>query len=217
MICLNPEILAKLSSKGILAYVAVSMAGDSELTTATLAALVRAQTAAMLEGLKELAAEAPEKVQQNKKERTWVCGSGDSGSGSGPIPILGIDASLRFRDLIEDIKKYWDFLNPEVPFQFGGVDGVAVRAFLSSHPQWTRVMWQQALTYRAQSVRHYGHASRTQGLVTWVRKLAEYAGGPLNEYGKPVGGAGNAGKSIAVEQASLAAAAAYLGGQARTH
>lgn len=198
MICLNPEILAKLSSKGILAYVAVSMAGDSELTTATLAALVRAQTAVMLEGLKELAAEAPEKVRQNKKERTWTCGSGSNGAS--PIPILGIDASLRFRDLVEDLKKYWDFLNPEVPFQFSGSDGVAVRAFLSDHQQWTREMWQEALQNRGRSVKLYGNGSRTQGLVGWVRKLGDYAGGPLNEFGKPIEGGGKHGQAIAVRQ-----------------
>jgi hypothetical protein len=214
MICLNPEILSKLSSKGILAYVAVSMAGDSELSTATLASLVRAQTSVMLEGLKELAAEAPEKVRQNKKERTWTCGIG--GGGGGPVPILGIDASLRFRDLIEDIKKYWDFLNPEVPFQFSGPDGVAVRAFLNDHPQWTRPMWQMALQHRGRSVKLYGNASRTQSLVAWVRKLGDYAGGPLNEYGKPVEGSGNVGKAVAIEHANNQAVSAYLnaGGRA---
>lgn len=209
MICLNPEILAKLSSKGILAYVAVSMAGDSELTTATLAALVRAQTAAMLEGLKELAAEAPEKVLQNKKERTWVCGSG--GGGGGPIPIPGIDAKLRFHDLVDDLKKYWDFLNPGIAFSFGGADGMAVRSFLSDHPTWTQQMWRDALNFRMQSVRMYGNASRTQGLVGWVRKLGDYAGGPLNEYGKPVEASGNVGKAVAIEHANNQAVAHYLG------
>lgn len=205
MICLNPEILTKLTSRGVLAYVAVSIAGDNILSTASLAALVRAQTSVMLEGLKELSSEYPEKVRLEKRGR-WACGIGGGGGG----PILGIDVSLRFRDLIDDLKKYWDYLNPTIAFSFSGGDGHAVRAFLSDHPTWTRKMWQDALNYRAQSVKNFGNASRTERLVGWVRRLGDYAGGPLNQFNKPVEGSGNAGKAIANELANSQAVAAYL-------
>jgi len=210
MICLNPEILTKLTSRGVLAYVAVAIAGDNILSTASLAALVRTQTAVMLEGLKELSSEYPEKVRPVRRGR-WECGSG-SGVGT---PILGLESQLRFRDLIEDLKKYWDYLNPTIAFSFSGADGHAVRAFLSDHPTWERKMWQTALNHRAGSVKNFGNASRTQALVRWVRKLGDYAAGPLNQYGKPVEGSGNAGKAIANELANSQAAAAYLSGAGR--
>lgn len=210
MICLNPDILARLSSKGVLAYVAASMAGNATLTTATLAGLVRAQTGAMLEGLKELAAVAPELVKSNGKKKTWTCGIGGGGA---PVQELEkVETSTRFHELVEDLKRYWDFLNPEVPFSFSGADGIAVRGFLSDHPQWARKMWQVALSNRGKSVRFFGHESRTQGLVHWVRRLGDYAAGPLNSYNKPVEGAGNAGKAIAIEHTNRSAVAAYLAG-----
>jgi hypothetical protein len=192
MICLNPDILTKLSSKGILAYVAVSMAGDVVASTATLSGLVRGQTAAMLEGLKELAAVAPELVTWNGKPKTWTCGKGG--------PLQELDSSLRFRDLVEDLKKYWDFLNPEVPFSFSGSDGVAVRGFLSDHPKWTREMWQEALQNRGRSVRMHGNGSRTEDIARWVRRLGGYAVGALNEFNKPVEGGGKHGQAITVRQ-----------------
>jgi len=216
MIPLNSELIPKLSSKGVLAYVAVLMAGNSVATTATLASLVKAQTAPVLEGLKELAVEAPDAVKQNKKERTWTCGrGGDVGpilAMDGVVPIIGMDAALRFRDFVEDLKKFWDFLNPEVPFQFSGPDGVAVRTFLADHPKWTRTMWQEALQHRARSVKLFGNGSRTQAAVGWVRKLGDYAGGPLNQFNRPVEGMGNAGKAIAIEHCNNEAGAAYLAG-----
>lgn len=202
MICLNPELIEKLSSKGVLAYVAVRLAGDAVLTTAALASLVHAAAGAMLEGLKELEMQHPEALSRTGKK--WRCGEG------GAVQVL--ESSQRFHDLIEDISKYWSFLNPEVPFSFTGADGMAVKSFLSEHPKWERKMWQDALQNRARSVKSHGNGSRTQGIVQWIRKLADYAAGPLNEYGKPVEGSGNAGKAIAVEQANRAATAAYLSG-----
>lgn len=203
MICVNPEIISKLSSKGVLAYVAVRMAGDAVATTAALAGLVHASTSILLEGLKELEMTSPETVTRAEGKK-WRCGDG------GSVQVL--ESSLRLRDLIEDISKYWSFLSPEVPFSFTAADGMAVKAFLNEHPKWDRKMWQDALQSRARSVKTHGNASRTQDIVKWIRKLGDYAAGPLNEYGKPVEGSGNAGKAIAVEQANRAATAAYLNG-----
>lgn len=201
MVCLNPEILANLSSKGILAYVAVVMAGNAVATTAAMSSLVKCQSGVMLEGLKELAAVAPDIVRRDDKK--WICGEGCA------VQLL---ESPRFHDFVEDLKKYWDHLNPGTAFNFTGGDGIAVRRFLNDHTAWDRQEWQKALNYRAHSVKAFGNASRTQGFVAWVRKLGDYAGGPLNEYGRPVEGSGNVGKAIAVEHSARAAAAAFLSG-----
>ena len=58
-ILLDSETIAKLSTNGVLAGLAVKLADGTEATTAALAGLVRCQTVRMLDGLKELAVAAP--------------------------------------------------------------------------------------------------------------------------------------------------------------
>ena len=72
MIQLSEEIVRQLSSKGVLAYVAVNMSGSGEWSTATLASLVCCKTEAMKEGMEELSLLQPEAVQ--KEGRSWVVG-----------------------------------------------------------------------------------------------------------------------------------------------
>lgn len=207
MICLDESVVEKLSSKGLLAYVAVKRAGDTYATTAELANLVKASTASMLEGLKELEAADPQAVTAVKvyKKPRWRCGIG--GGGGGPVQLL--ESTSRYRDLVDDLKKYWDHMNKAAAFPFTGPDGVAVRQFLAEHPGWTSVEWRKALRNRAMSVR-LGNASASEGICRWVRRLGDYLAGPLNAYNKPVEGSGNAGKAIALEHSINAAAAAYL-------
>jgi hypothetical protein len=201
---LRDDLVGKLSSRGILAYVAVAAAGDAECSTATLAGLVRCQTAVMREGLQELAAEAPEAVRKSEKAG-WICGTK-----KGESPIL--DSSMRYKSFIADLKTYWDFLNPTIPFSIGSADGAAIRQFLRNHREWGEVEWRTALQNRGRSVRFFGNGSRTEDFYRWIMRLADYLGGPLNQFNKPVEGMGNAGKAIAIEQHNEAAAAAYLAG-----
>lgn len=205
MIKLHNDILEKLSHRGILAYVAVTLAGDATLTTATLAGSVKVGSAIMLEGLKELSVMTPEAVIQKKNQ--WVCGLG-----SGEEPVRNPDLD-RFRALTEDLKKYWDFLNPELPFSMGGKDGVAIKQFLKDHMNWTQEMWRVALNNRKNSVVYFAHGSRTEAFFTWVRKLGDYFAGPQNSYNKPVEGSGKHGKVISLEQQNNLAKQQYLGRQ----
>ena len=202
MIKLHNDILDKLSHRGILAYVAVTLAGDATLTTAVLAASVKISSAIMLEGLTELAVVAPEAVI--RKDKKWICGLG---GGEEPKPNADLE---RFRLLIDDLKKYWDYLNPEIKFSMAGPDGLAIKTFLKDHQTWTQDMWRTALNNRKTSVLHFGNGSRTEAIFTWVRKLGDYYSGPLNSFNKPVEGSGKHGKVVSLEQQNRLAREQYL-------
>lgn len=201
---INKELVRRLSVRGILAYVAVAMAGDGEATTAALAGVIRAQPTVIREGLKELAVEAPALVRPGKRGK-WMCGTGQG-------TVHNLDLITRYRELVDDLQKYWMFLNPAIPFSLSGADGVAIRQVLQDHPQWTAAEWLTALRNRARSVSLYGHGSRTEDFARWVRRLGDYMAGPLNQFNKPVEGSGNAGKTVALEQSNRAAKEAYLAG-----
>ena len=60
--------------------------------------------------------------------------------------------SEKYRLLVDDLKKCWDFLNPQLPFEMSGKDGVQIRQFLSGHRQWVQGDWLTALRNRVISV-----------------------------------------------------------------
>jgi hypothetical protein len=200
-ITLKTEVVGKLSSKGVLAYIAVSLADGTEATTASLAGLVRCQTVVMLEGLKELAVEAAGLVAKAPRNK-WRCGVVNAGSGV----IVGVD-SERYRAFVDDLKKYWDNLNPKLMFAMGGKDGAQIRGFLKDHPHWTQQDWRQALIYRKQSVVKYGTAPASAPLWTWVGRLDDYAAGPLDRFGKPVEGGGKHGEADSIRERNREAVA----------
>lgn len=177
-ITLQTEIIERLSSKGVLAYVAVTLAEGSEATTAVLAALVRCQTAVMLEGLKELVLEAPELAGKAPKNK-WRCGVVQVGAGE---VVQNLESSMeRRKSFIDDLKIYWDHRNPNFQFSMDAQDGLQIKRFLDSHPDWTQDMWRSALNNRGKS--DVNHAQR---LFSWVGKLSEYSASPLDRYGKPM-------------------------------
>lgn len=181
-IALDSETIEKLSARGLAAYVAVSIAWNTEATTAYLAGLVKAPTASMLEGLKELSMTAPEVVAKAPRNK-WRCGTVESGAG-----VVLQNSDTRRTDFIDDLKKYWDHLNPEIPFSMNGKEGVAISRFLADHKSWSQGEWRVALKSRATSVVKHGAASRTEAIWVWVGKLDSYLAGPLNRFGRPVDG-----------------------------
>ena len=200
-VCLKRHILDKLSHHGIMAYLAVSMAGDVEATTAALAGLVRVQTGVMLSGLKELAVEAPMLVRKHKT-KWWCCGYRPAFN----EPVQNLESD-RYRAFIDDLKMYWEWVNKHtLPFSMGGKDGAAIRGFLRDHPNWESEHWRTALVNRGRSP-----VSKSAPLFTWVGKLSDYAAGPLNEYGRPQEGTGKHGQAISIEQANRDAKQQLLG------
>ena len=139
-ITLQKEIIEKLSSKGVLAYVAVSLADGTEASTAVLAGLVRCQTAVMLEGIKELVIEAPELIGKVSKKKSWRCGVVKAGSGE-VVQILDSETERR-KSFIDDLKRYWEWGN-RTPFTMDGRDGQAISNFLRTHRDWDRDTWKQ--------------------------------------------------------------------------
>lgn len=195
-VSIDTVIIEKLSSNGVLAYVAVKMADGTEASTAALAGLVRCKTGNMLDGLKEVAVAAPELVAKAPKNK-WRCGVVKSGDG---VILQNLDSD-RYRMFVDDLKKYWDHLNPLLPFEMGGKDGVQIRQFLSDHRQWIQDDWRGALKHRATSVVKHDHAPRSQPLWGWIGRLDDYASGPLDRWNKPVEGNGN-GKAAIREQSN---------------
>ena len=203
-IILDTAIIEQLSSNGIVAYVAVKMADGTEATTAALAGLVRCRTGVMLEGVKEVSVADPELVAKAPKNK-WRCGVVKAGEGV----VLQSLESERYRAFVDDLKKYWDYLNPTLPFEMGGKDGIQIRRFLSDHRQWIQSDWRDALNHRKSSVLKHGHASRSAPLWTWVGSLDVYASGPLDRWNKPVEGSGN-GKAFDREQRNRQGSEEYI-------
>lgn len=202
---IDTEVIEKLSANGVLAYVAVKIAEGTEATTAALAGLVRCKTGNMLDGLKDVAVAFPELVAKAPKNK-WRCGTVKAGAG---VVLQSLD-SERYRVFVDDLcKKYWAYLNPDLPFEMNGKDGIQIRNFLSDHRQWIQSDWLKAMHNRALSVVKFGHASRSEPIWAWVWRLDDYAAGPKDRYNKPVEGSGN-GKTFDREQRNRAGNEEYL-------
>jgi hypothetical protein len=204
-VSINTEIIERLSSNGVLAYVAVKIAEGSEATTAALAGLVRCKTGNMLDGLKDAAVAAPELVAKAPKNR-WRCGVVKAGEG---VVLQNLE-SERYRLFVDDLSKFWNFLNPALPFEMSGKDGVQIRRFLSEHQRWTQEDWRKALNHRKTSIVVHRAGARTQPLWVWVGRLDEYAAGPLDRFNKPAEGGGKHGEAATIRQGNREAVAAAV-------
>jgi len=170
-----------------------------------LAGLVRAQTAAMREGLNELAVVAPEIL--GKEKGKWLCGDARPGDG---VQILD---SVRYRQFVDDLKRYWENVNPfrsDPPFSMSGKDGIAIRSFLNDCKNWTQEDWRKALNNRKVSVIRYQAASRSEPMYAWVRNLSSYATGYLDRFGKPVEGSEKHGKTVSIQHGNREAGDSFL-------
>lgn len=207
---IDTSIIEKLSSNGVLAYIAVKMAEGTEATTAALAGLVRCKTGNMLDGLKDVSVAAPELVAKAPKNK-WRCGVVKAGEG---VVLQSLD-SERYRTLVDDLKIYWDYLQKDftehlrIPFQMGGRDGIQIRQFLRNHPDWLREDWCRALQNRKTSVTKYGVGTRTDPPWMWVGSLDIYASAPIDKFKNQVEGNGN-GKASTREQSNREGNAEYL-------
>lgn len=184
---LESDVIEKLSFKGILAYVAVRLADGTEATTAKLASSVKTRSTVIAEGIHELEVSFPEMVVKHKNK--WKCGVVNAGEGT----IAGNARIGRYVEFVDDLKRCWDFLNPNLPFSMGARDGIQIRNFLSSHPEWGNQEWGIALRNRIISVIKHGNDTRSAPLWEWVPRLDKYAAGPLDRFGRPV--EGNNGKT----------------------
>lgn len=198
MIQLSEQIIEKLTSRGVLAYVAVSIAGSGVYTSALLATAVHCRTDMMREGMNELAVHHPEVVQWVSKDKKWYVGGAEN-----PVGALQ-EKDRRRSTLIDDLKKYWEYLNPNLPFSFGANDGSAVGHFLKRHSEWKRETWIGALRNRCRS-----DINKSEPFYKWLSRLEEYAAGPLDRYMKPLETGGKHGEAISREAANSLAREAF--------
>jgi len=199
MIQLENEVIEKLSSKGVLAYVAVLLADGTEASTAALAGLVRCQSGVMLEGLKELTVAVPERVSKAKNK--WRCGVVKVGDGV----VQNLDSQSERRiEFIDDLKRAWEWANPGLIFTMTALDASAVNRFIRVHRDWTKPMWKRALYHRFTSE----GVNPSQSLFAWVPRLEEYALFPLDRFGKRMeNGGGKHGEAATVRERNREAVA----------
>jgi len=190
---LQSEIIEKLTWRGLLAYVAVSLAGHAEASTAALAGLVKAQTPVVLEGLRELAEVAPTLCRKAPKNK-WGCGEIKAGEGTVVQNLDCVDS--RRKEFLDDVKRIYEWANKGLTFTMNSADGLAVKRFLRQYKDWDRPTWQQALRNRFLS-----EVSTSQPLCMWLVRLVEYIDTPLDRYGKPMeNGGGKHGETATVRQ-----------------
>lgn len=202
-ITLEAGILGNLTYRGVLAYVATQALGDGRWTTAQLAQAVNCNTSLMLIGMQELQFNG---LVDKPEKHKWTV-SGTDTTAAERVQILD-SAQSRRADFVDDLKKYFEFKNPQMAFTMGAADGQAVNNFLRSHKDWTQEMWRAALTNRAKS-----EVNHSQPLYLWVTRLAEYATAPLDRYGKPMAnGGGKHGKALETEQRNREAREAVVAG-----
>ncbi len=205
MIELDGGIIAKCEThKAVLAYIAVLMGGPGTWTTAQLAGIVACQTEAMREGLQELSLRYPAALgRKSPKSPEWIIGDGIKVTEEVQILESGSERRLA---LIDDLKRYWDFRNPGLPFAFGAPEGKAVAGWLKKNPEWTQEMWLKALRNRAKS-----EVVHSQRIYLWLSRLNDFYDSPLDRYGKPMlNGGGKVGEAITTEQRNREARAAAV-------
>jgi hypothetical protein len=173
---IDKEIVGSLTYRGVLAYVATQALGRGKWTTAELAQSVSCNTSLLLEGLQELHTVAPEVVGKQFGFKWEVGGEEQKDS----VQILDSQQGRR-KDFLDDLKRYWDWGNPNVPFTMTASDGAAVQRWLKKNKEWDQPMWRQALKHRCMS-----EVNHSQALFAWVGRLAEYSATPLDRYGKPM-------------------------------
>ena len=190
-IIINSELLEGLTYRGVLALVAAAVLGDGQWTTSQLAQTVSCNSSLMLEGLGELHTKNPEFVSKAGKGK-WMVGTGKCEDDR--VQILDCEAAKR-TELLDDLKKYWDWGNPGVPFSMNAADGRAVGKFLKDHKDWDQTLWRTALRNRCMS-----EVNHAQPLFAWVGRLGEYSATPLDRYGKPMlNGGGKHGQAVGTE------------------
>jgi hypothetical protein len=115
----------------------------------------------------------------------------------------------------EALGAYWVWKNPGVDMPWDGAEGKALGMFLSASPNVTIAQFQRWLNHRSKS--EVNHAERPS---RWIRSATEYAAGPIDRYGKPIGAKNEkrtsntaAGRTVdAVQQALAEIAARYSDG-----
>lgn len=190
---IDREIVASLTYRGVLAYVAVLALGEGSWTSAQLAQAVSCNASLILEGLHELHTARPEIVGKQRGTK-WPVGSGVASTEQ--VQILDSKAARRTA-FLDDAKKIWEWANRGLLFTMGAADGIAVQRWLKQHPEVTQEQWRLCLKNRFTSEK----IVKAQGMAFWVPRLLEYLEGRRDQYGNlMVNGGGKLGEIITNRQ-----------------
>lgn len=87
----------------------------------------------------------------------------------------------RHYPLRETIRAYWETKNWGGKAPWSGRDAKALEVLLSSNPSWTVEQFTQCVHNRSKS-----DVNHAENPFAWIPKLASFAGGPLDRFGKPL-------------------------------
>jgi hypothetical protein len=89
----------------------------------------------------------------------------------------------RYQSFVEALNKYWNFKNPNEPFEFSELDGKALKLFLQHHPKMTIEQFRLCLNNRSKSEA----VSHTEDIYRWLGNAKQYLAGALDRFGKLLG------------------------------
>ena len=88
----------------------------------------------------------------------------------------------RWNEFREDLKGYWEYVNPGVPQPWSGKrDGKALKTFLLENPKLERPVWKRCMWNRARS-----EVPQALPLYRWVGELLKYSECAFDGYGKKI-------------------------------
>lgn len=87
----------------------------------------------------------------------------------------------RFTPFRDEIARYWELTNPNVPMPWDGSEAKRLNEWLKACPTLTLANLQTMLDNRSRSDIVQSHRPRT-----WIQSLTDYANGPVDRYGKPI-------------------------------
>ena len=118
-------------------------------------------------------------------------------------------AKARHADFKAAVGKYWDHKNPGIQMPWDGREGKHLEMFLRAAPQITLPQFRGFLNNRAKS--EVNHGERPSQWIDWV---TSYSAGPMDKFGKTIGGT-NGANHISPTKQRVAANLAALGEAAK--
>jgi hypothetical protein len=133
----------------------------------------------------------PQKSEKACKNASGVgvgVGGGEGvGEGEGKTLSAKPTADPRFKEFVEDLDRYWKHKNPpDVKFVMTKKCGKNLKQLLADRPNVVldRAIFQRCLNNRARSP----DVVHSQEVHRWILNVFDYVNGPLDRFGKPLGG-----------------------------
>ena len=93
------------------------------------------------------------------------------------------ESDFRYTEFREFTRVYWTQNNPQIAMPWGAGEGRQLSSLLAANPTLDCAAFRDLLEQRAKS--RVNHAERPR---VWLARVTDYAGGPLNEFNRPMRG-----------------------------